>query len=130
MNLKKSIRRILKEESRGQEFADNYIKELENLEKTIPLIVKLVKSIYPDLFVDYETDRKKVVLASIMLDNGKGFFTEKIVLRLKFDLTKGGNKREIYQEIVKSIDDYFNYNVKKYGCPLDLEFKALSWVSF
>ena len=129
--MKKLIRNILKEELQGQEFIDNYYKELERFERTKDDIINYIKSQYPNL-VDVEYKTKKVLLASIRLGMENPTI-ERVQITLKFkDLTSQEIKKSksIKTDTINIFTNYFGFDVLEYGSPIELEFKAQAWVNF
>ena len=129
--MKKLIRNILKEELQGQEFIDNYNKELDRFERTKDDIINYIKSQYPNL-VDVEYKTKKVMLASIILGN-EAAIVDRTSITLKFkDLTKYEMRAlsSPVKEDIRNIFNYFGFDVLEYGSPIELEFKAQAWVNF
>ena len=129
--MKKLIRNILKEELQGQEFIDNYNKELERFERTKDDIINYIKSQYPNL-VDVEYKTKKVLLASIRLGMENPTI-ERVQITLKFkDLTSQEIKKSksIKTDTINIFTNYFGFDVLEYGSPIELEFKAQAWVNF
>jgi len=129
--MKNLIKQILNEELQGQEFIDNYYSELERFESTKDSIIDYIKSQYPNL-VDVEYRKKNVLLGSIRLgmENPR---VEVLLVILKFkDLNKEEirPKSPIKLDILNIFKNYFDFDTLSYGCPIDLEFKAQSWVNF
>ena len=127
--MKNLIRHILKEELEGQEFIDNYNKELERFERTKDEIIGYISSQYPNL-VDVEYRTKKVMLSSIKLGNPT---IERVQVTLKFkDLTNNEikNSKNLKNDIFNMFTNYFGFDVLEYGSPIELEFKAQAWVIF
>ena len=129
--MKKLIRNILKEELQGQEFIDNYNKELDRFERTKDDIINYIKSQYPNL-VDFEYKTKKVILGSIRLGMENPTI-ERGQVTLKFkDLSKYEMRAlsSPVKEDIRNIFNYFGFDVLEYGSPIELEFKAQAWVNF
>ena len=129
IEMNRLIRKILKEELQGQEFIDNHYKEFERFERTKGDIINYIKSQYPNL-VDVEYRTKKVQLASTM-----GILTvDVVVVTLKFkDLTNDEMRplsSPIKKDITNIFNNYFGFDVLKYGSPIELNFKAQAWVNF
>ena len=130
--MKKLIRNILKEELQGQEFIDNYNKELERFERTKDDIINYIKSQYPNL-VDVEYKTIKVLLASIRL----GMETptiERVQVTLKFkDLSKYEMRSlssPIRNDITNIFTNYFGFDVLGYGSPIEVIYMGQIWVTF
>lgn len=128
--MKELIRNILEEELEGQEFIDYHYSELDRLKKMFNTIVDYLHSEFPNL-IEVETRIKKVVLASIKL--GTEFPTvDRMEFILKFKLTNQEmkNSRSIKSDVEDIFKNYFSFDVYTYGSPIDLKFKAQSWVNF
>lgn len=129
--MKKTIKKILKEELEGQEFIDNHYKELERFKRSKDDIIDYIKSQYPNL-VDVEYKTKKVLLGSmrVVMENPT---VEVMVVTLKLkDLKKEEiiSKSPIKTDIINIFTNYFGFDVMAYGSPIQLEFKAQAWVNF
>ena len=127
------IRKILKEELQGQEFVDNHYKELDRLKSMENQIIDYLYSEFPNL-VEVETRLKKVKLGSIRSDM-ESISVDRMVFTLKFkNLDANQELRKINPPIKVDIrnifSNYFGFDVLAYGSPIDLEFKAQTWVNF
>jgi hypothetical protein len=130
--MEKLIKKILKEELQGQEFIDNYYKELERFESTKDDIINYIKSQYPNL-VDVEYKTRKVMLASIILGN-EAAKVDRTSIILKFtDLTKkevGMYSQPIRNDITNIFTNYFGFDVLGYGSPIEVIYMGQIWVTF
>jgi hypothetical protein len=127
--MKNTIKKILKEELKGQEFIDNFYKERKRFERTKDEIINYIKSQHPNL-IDVEYETKKAMLTSIRIGTETPSL-ERMVVTFKFKGVEGKRSGDpIKIDIISIFTNYFGFDVMGYGSPINLVFKAQAWVNF
>ena len=127
--MKNIIKKILKEDIQGQNFVENFNKEVERFKKMKDMIINEIKNEYPNL-VDYEINEQKVLLGSLVIDGKRPTFN-RIQLTLKFkDIVSNSQPRQQIISDIANILSYFGFDIYSYGSPLQIIFKEQAWVNF
>ena len=111
-----------KEYEKDKEFIQKYKKQFQLAKKLTPSIIQLIEENYGEMIEKIEVRQKEVVYGSTYDFENKtlGWQASKLEFQI-YSENSEGNTNSLRWNILEKMANFTPFNIKKYGCPIDVK---------